>query len=200
LILALLLVPANLQAVAASMAFGPSDSVNLAVSDALTAGGDFGSFFGSALATAAANLVAAVRDAAAAVPAAFAEAMANAAAQGFSLSAAQTLAAALTASPQLAKPLSDAIAAVEDAGGSSEVLATEWAQATAAAITRGAQSAAAYAVFTSLTATRPFAKAYASALADTGPSPGLCEVVQDAKVSNFRWNWSELGCAGLLRG
>ncbi|PRW50754.1 hypothetical protein C2E21_5544 [Chlorella sorokiniana] len=84
------------QATAASMAFGPSETLNQAVMEAFSQGGDFSSYFGSALATAAANLLAVGADAAA-VPTAFVESMADAAAEGFGPAASQALAAALSA-------------------------------------------------------------------------------------------------------
>lgn len=62
------------QATAASMAFGPSQAINLVVLDSLAFGGEFASFFASSLAQASANLVDAAGATAAAVPYAFAEA------------------------------------------------------------------------------------------------------------------------------
>lgn len=55
------------------MAFGPSPTLNQAVMEAFSQGGDFSSYFGSALATAAVNLLDVGADAAA-VPTAFVEA------------------------------------------------------------------------------------------------------------------------------
>lgn len=55
------------------MALGPSDTIDLAVTEALSVGGDFSSNYASALATAAANLVGSAGAEAAAVPVALAE-------------------------------------------------------------------------------------------------------------------------------
>jgi hypothetical protein len=152
------------------------------VTEALGLGGDFASFMATGLATAAANLVNAVGATVPAVSAAFAQAVGSAAAQGLSLPASQSFAAALAASPRLAMPLSDSVAALGDVLQPPDDLAAAWSQATAAAVTRGASDEAAYAIFAAFTAGTPFSAAYAAALDASGTSLVLCEAFESAKV------------------
>lgn len=170
------------QAVAATMAFGPSPAIDALVAEALGLGGDFASYMATGLATAAANLVNLVGATAQPVSAAFAQAVGKAAAQDFSQPASQAFAAALAVSPRLAMPLSDAVADMGDASPSPKALAEAWAQATAAAATRGASDEAAYAMFAALTAGGPFSAAYGAALNATGASEALCRAFEAAKV------------------
>ena len=60
-------------------------------------------------------------------------------------------------------------------------------QATAAAITRGAEAAAAAAIQAALTSNSPFAAAFAAALGQTGTSQALCAAINAAKVGAYAW-------------